>query len=333
MGVTKPRTWHGAARESPPTRNGSTVSRSCRRARKLRRGCIGRRPPGSEGPVRGCRDGPLKGRESAGGAAERFGVPQSGRTCTRWASKRRTGRAEPISALIRPGRVPGVPRNPTRGRAERREANREVSPTLKPLESRHRRRADSFVRQKRIKKNVFITQCHLLPTEPCDTTGTLFIEGFIRKNVEFATEECSSEGVICGRIKHCTFKVPFRCTTTVHFFKKPVLRGPIFVPNPPTTETEIFQDTLKDCDVCREPIIGNDPCQQNFTSTEFFNEPVFCELVSASFNETDIHKHPRTCCDDPTEQTFRRITEKVLLTLKIKVLQKQQVGLNAKDIC
>lgn len=146
MGVTKPRTWHGAARESPPTRNGSTVSRSCRRARKLRRGCIGRRPPGSEGPVRGCRDGPLKGRESAGGAAERFGVPQSGRTCTRWASKRRTGRAEPISALIRPGRVPGVPRNPTRGRAERREANREVSPTLKPLESRHRRRADSFVR-------------------------------------------------------------------------------------------------------------------------------------------------------------------------------------------
>ena len=186
---------------------------------------------------------------------------------------------------------------------------------------------------KRIKKNVFITQCHLLPTEPCDTTGTLFIEGFIRKNVEFATEECSSEGVICGRIKHCTFKVPFRCTTTVHFFKKPVLRGPIFVPNPPTTETEIFQDTLKDCDVCREPIIGNDPCQQNFTSTEFFNEPVFCELVSASFNETDIHKHPRTCCDDPTEQTFRRITEKVLLTLKIKVLQKQQVGLNAKDIC
>ena len=186
---------------------------------------------------------------------------------------------------------------------------------------------------KRIKKNVYVTQCHLLPTEPCDTTGTLFIEGFIRKNVEYATEECSGEGVICGRIRHCTFNVPFKCTTTVHFFKKPVLRGPIFTPNPPTTETEIFEDTLRDCDVCSEPIIGNDPCQQNFTSTEFFNEPVFCELVSATFNETDIHKHPRTCCENPTEQSFRRITEKVLLTLKIKVLQKQQVGLNAKDIC
>jgi hypothetical protein len=186
---------------------------------------------------------------------------------------------------------------------------------------------------KRIKKNVYVTQCHLLPTDPCDTTGTLFLEGFIRKNVEYATEECASDGVICGRIRHCTFKVPFKCTTTVCFFKKPVLRGPIFTPNPPTTETEIFEDTLRDCDVCSEPIIGNDPCQQNFTSTEFFNEPVFCELVSASFNETDIHKHPRTSYEDPTEQSFRRITEKVILTLKIKVLQKQQVGLNAKDIC
>jgi hypothetical protein len=186
---------------------------------------------------------------------------------------------------------------------------------------------------KRIKKNVYVTQCHLLPTDPCDSTGTLFIEGFIRKNVEYATEECSSDGVICGRLKHCTFKVPFKCTTTVCFFKKPVLRGPIFTPNPPTTETEIFEDMLRDCDVCNEPIIGNDPCQQNFKNTEFFNEPVFCELVKATFNEVDIHKHPRTSCDDPVEQTFCKITEKVLLTLKIKVLQKQQVGLNAHDIC
>ena len=192
---------------------------------------------------------------------------------------------------------------------------------------------DRAIEIKRIKKNVYVTQCHLLPTDPCDTTGTLFIEGFIRKNVEYATEECSNDEVICGKIKQCTFKVPFCCTTTVCFFRKPVLRGPIFVPNSPVTETEIFEDTLRSCDVCREPIIGNDPCQQNFKNTEFFNEPVFCELVKATLNEVDIHKRPKTSCDDPTEQNFRRITEKVLLTLKIKVLQKQQVGLNAEDIC
>ncbi|KZL91205.1 CsxC family protein [Clostridium magnum] len=192
---------------------------------------------------------------------------------------------------------------------------------------------DNAIEIKRIKKNVYVTQCHLLPTDPCDTTGTLFIEGFIRKNIEYATEECSNDEVICGRIKHCTFKVPFKCTTTVCFFRKPVLRGPIFLQNPPTTEAEIFQDTLKSCDVCREPVIGKDPCQQNFKTTEFFNEPIFCELVKAIFNEADIHNCPQTSCTDPTEQSFRKITEKVLLTLKIKVLQKQQVALNAEDLC
>jgi hypothetical protein len=192
---------------------------------------------------------------------------------------------------------------------------------------------DKAIEIKRIKKNVYVTQCHLLPTEHCDTKGTLFLEGFIRKNVEYATEECSKDGVICGRIKHCTFKVPFCCTTTICFFKKPVLRGPVFVPNSDLMETEIFEDTLKSCDVCREPIIGKDPCLQNFKNTEYFNEPVFCELIKATFNEADIHKYPKTSCEDPTEQTFSKIIEKVVLNLKIKVLQKQQVGLNAKDIC
>jgi hypothetical protein len=182
---------------------------------------------------------------------------------------------------------------------------------------------------KRIKKNVYITQCHLIPPPwPKACTGTLFLEGFIRKNVEYATEECSSDETICGKIKQCTFHVPFDTTTTVTF-----LRSPIFTPNPPTVEFEIFEDHIKSCDICREPVIGSDPCQQHFSSTEFFNEPVFCELVSACFNEADIHRDPKTCCENPIEQSFRKITEKCLLTLTFKVLQKQQVGLKAEPPC
>jgi len=57
----------------PAVHNGSAAPRPCRRARKLRRGSIGRRPPGSESPVRGCSDQPLKGRASARRAANGFG--------------------------------------------------------------------------------------------------------------------------------------------------------------------------------------------------------------------------------------------------------------------
>jgi nucleoid DNA-binding protein len=188
---------------------------------------------------------------------------------------------------------------------------------------------------KRIKKNVFVTQCHLIPPTSTvygcpPTTGTLFIEGFVRKNIEYATKECESTGVVSGRIRHTTVEIPFRCTTTVKFIKSGnVRRAPIFTTNVPPTEIGIYEDNLMSCDSCREPILGQDPCQQCFTSTEFFNEPVFCELISATFNECDIHINPRTSCENPTEQTFRKLTEKMLLTLKIKVLQKQQVGITA----
>jgi hypothetical protein len=58
------------------------------------------------GTVRGCSDSPLKGRESARGAPEGFGFPEVRPVSTRWTSKRRTGGAEPMTALDRPDRSP-----------------------------------------------------------------------------------------------------------------------------------------------------------------------------------------------------------------------------------
>ena len=43
------------------------------------------------------------------------------------------------------------------------------------------------------------------------------------------------------------------------------------------------------CDVCADPIIGRNPCDQNFSFTEFFNEKPFTELVKANVTEIDIH--------------------------------------------
>lgn len=191
---------------------------------------------------------------------------------------------------------------------------------------------------KRTKKNAYVTQCHLLPAliktpGTNTTTGTLFIEGFIRKNIEYATKECSSDGVTSGKIRHTTVKIPFKCSTTVtfpspHSYSKTALRPPMFIPNTPSTEIGQYAERIDTCEPCKEAILGQDSCQQCFTTTEIFNEPVFCELVSATFNECDIHLDPTICCD-PTEQTFQKIQEKILLTLRIKILQKQQVKVMA----
>ena len=72
---------------------------------------------------------------------------------------------------------------------------------------------------KRIKKNVFLTQSRLIPnftTSPAPTSAILFIEGFVRKNIEYAALDCFTAGTanFCGDIRHCTVEVPF-CFTTV----------------------------------------------------------------------------------------------------------------------
>ncbi len=181
---------------------------------------------------------------------------------------------------------------------------------------------------KRIKKNVFLTQCRLIPfsQDKHKCTGLLFISGFIRKNIEYATQTCESDNSrnICGDIRQCTVKVPFNCTTRVKFF-----REPFFCKNPNAQELEFFTDNLRSCDACADPVIGRDPCDQNFTSTEIFNEKPFCELVKACVTEIDIHKCPETSCENPTEQSFRKFTEKVVVDLTVKVLQKQQVRLDS----
>ena len=52
---------------------------------------------------------------------------------------------------------------------------------------------------KRIKKNVFLTQSRLIPfsQDNRENTGIVFIEGFVRKNIEYATQTCPRQLQSC----------------------------------------------------------------------------------------------------------------------------------------
>jgi len=181
---------------------------------------------------------------------------------------------------------------------------------------------------KRIKKNVFLTQSRIIPFSQDNRPGTgiLFIAGFIRKNIEYATQSCMTAGSanFCGDIRHCTVEVPFSFTTRVTF-----LRPPVFAENTTPSELEFFTDKLQGCDACADPVIGRNTCDQSSFFTEVFNEKPFTELVRADITEIDIHTNPMRNCATPTEQRFTEITEKVVINLTLKLLQEQQVRVTA----
>ena len=184
---------------------------------------------------------------------------------------------------------------------------------------------------KRIKKNLFLTQCKLIATgydRECPKTGKLFLSGYVRKNIEYATADCKSgcKGGISGKIHHTTVNIPFRCVTKVTFDNTPKISEKGY-----SKEIASLLGETKGHEYCDQKIMGQDPCEINFEHVEYFNEKVYCELEEARIYENDTIVEPRCYdCGFKGEYTFDKIIEKMVIYVRIKLLQNQQVNIPGK---
>jgi hypothetical protein len=163
---------------------------------------------------------------------------------------------------------------------------------------------------KRVLKDVFLTQCKLVPvafTEDEVAPGVrrvkkakLFVEGFIRKNIEFVTDDCH------GEVKSRTANVHFSGFTEIKDFDTKPLFG---------FSSQSRAEFIN-------PKNGEFPrLDKNFfQNSVFYNEQPYCELVSADFFELDYSPHPAKFGGK-----FDRLREKIVMDLTLKVLQNQQV--------
>lgn len=153
---------------------------------------------------------------------------------------------------------------------------------------------------KRIKKNVFLNECRLLPK-----ANKLFIGGFVRKNIEYSTED---------NIRHATVEVPFKCTTEVQYFTSPVISS---------KDDQIEVETL------RVDGAGNDLTEKTYISSECFNEKIYCKLVGDEIKELDITGEDEgEGVNSEHEKFFEVITEKMVVKLNLKLIQEQQININ-----
>jgi len=182
---------------------------------------------------------------------------------------------------------------------------------------------------KQIKKNVKLTQCLLLQdNEQQYTTNTnkLFIRGFVRKNIDYSTRECSDSEGVCGDLKHCTVDVPFRCVTPVTFNGTP--------PAPVVFNTLAEFGYFKREDLTgpefaeKDELLSSDLSEFNQESSEFFNERPFCELIKSRIVEFDeyVNRTRPEGVELPFEEKeFTQIEEKMVVYLTLKILQNRQV--------
>lgn len=176
---------------------------------------------------------------------------------------------------------------------------------------------------KRIRKNVYIDQCKAIIISPCaqPPRGKLFIGGYVRKNIEYATVGCRSKGIKSGDIKHLTVKVPFKCITEIEFNIAP----PVIPSNYKQKEFEVLGESC-DCK-CHDMLTGKKECEDIFITQEDFMEPIFCELEGAKIFEIDLHDDM-----DKKDKIFTNMIEKMVVYVKVKLLQKQQVKLGHQHV-
>lgn len=176
---------------------------------------------------------------------------------------------------------------------------------------------------KDVKKHVKLVQCRLLLP-----TNKLFIKGFVRKNIQYASPSKdiheSTHKTVSSDLHSLTVDVPFHCVTEIkHFLTEPDMpevnkrKEFDFLTSKPLPSGFPEKDELQSSDLS----------QFHQESTQFYNEIPFCELVSSQIIEWDeAIDRVRIPADAPIgEGFFNQIEEKMVLDITLKVLQNQQI--------
>lgn len=187
---------------------------------------------------------------------------------------------------------------------------------------------------KDVKKRVIITQCRLMTRT---STGgdddqfsagpfPLFIKGYVRKNIQYASP-CHKDRGECetAKMKSLTVKVPFECMTTV------TLDSPVQLPvRNSREEFDFFRaQALGSGFPEKDELLSSDLSQFHQESTQAYNQLPYCELIASRILEWDEATDRES--DGPTDEGyFHHIVEKMHVTFTVKVLQNQQVRVDAQ---
>lgn len=179
---------------------------------------------------------------------------------------------------------------------------------------------------KDIKKKLKITQCLLARCSGLQLSAVLFLKGFIRKNIKYATRGCSNAEGVCGDIRHCTVDIPFSCSTKVNFNGQ----VPESIQFNSTDEFSYFRSqSLSGSSFAeKDRLLSGDVSEFNQVSQEFFNELPYCELINSCIVEYDEfldHQHLAGVKMPFEERLFQQIEEKMVVYLRLKILQNRQV--------
>lgn len=193
---------------------------------------------------------------------------------------------------------------------------------------------DPVLEIKDIKKRVEIVQCRLMTNATTSIGGEsqgpfpLFIKGFVRKNIQYASPCYDTNGnCVTSEMKSLTTRVPFECTTMV------TLDAPVQLPEL-NERYEWDYSRTKELGTGypeKDKFHSSDISQFHQQSEQAYNDLPFCELVRNNIIEWDEATDRETFGEGPVgEGFFHNMVEKMTLNFTIRVLQTQNLLVNSE---
>lgn len=188
---------------------------------------------------------------------------------------------------------------------------------------------EGFYSIKGISRRLVLTQCYVVPISETPTkSGQLFVEGYILKNVQYATpiseqkdkEPCEECVVMRNEYKDLTAKINFSFSVPVTLTNANIVL--------PVADTE--RALLKDCmGPCDKGTMSESDCERLFSQTVILQEPFTCELDRYTINEAVISK---SNCSLTDKELFDTVVEKLNLNLVISIFQLRPVTVTVPAI-
>ncbi|URZ03249.1 hypothetical protein [Clostridium felsineum] len=139
-----------------------------------------------------------------------------------------------------------------------------------------------------VKRRIKLQDCRLIAE-----ANKLFLSGIVIKSIQYSRRKLGGNASISGEVRNITINIPFKCVTRVKYIVKPIISDrnrnlKIVDRNKDTTLMESYRE----------------------------EEKVYCELVSAKFQELNIAEK------DGVEK-FKRIKQKMVMHLTLRLVQNQ----------
>ncbi|MBU3204677.1 hypothetical protein [Clostridium algidicarnis] len=155
-------------------------------------------------------------------------------------------------------------------------------------------------------KRVILEKCHIVRG-----INKLFIKGVIEESVKYSTVNYSDKRSIKGDIKSLVLNIPFKCSTEVSFATKPKFYN---------------NSCFSNIEPSMEGINNIGTYEEYQGELEHISDKIFCNLKSSRILEINNKQFIKSSEDMlKGTDTFKRIEKKMILVLKLTLLQNQDV--------